>query len=77
MPLAHVGFITGAIVVAAQPWFARLDEKGAFRIDGVPEGKYTLKVCVRGQWVHQQAIEVTGRGADVGQVRVPAPPGKG
>lgn len=40
---AH-GWMLGWIVVMGQPYYAVTDEKGAFRIEGVPPGKHTLEV---------------------------------
>ena len=37
-------FMGGVVVVQAHPWYALTDEKGAFRLDGVPAGRRKL-VC--------------------------------
>jgi plastocyanin len=63
--------VEGTVVVLQSPYFARLDEKGTFKLD-VPEGKYTLKVFWHDQWVVSQPLEVAGRAAEV-TVQVPAP----
>ena len=39
------------------PHFAPLDEKGAFSIPSVPDGKVTLKIWTRGQWAYQEEID--------------------
>ena len=38
------GWMNGWIVVAEHPYYAITDEKGAFRLDHVPAGTYTLEV---------------------------------
>ena len=53
--------------------YARPDERGAFKIDNVPEGKYTLRVFFRGSFVHEQTIDVpTRKEVDV-TVKAPQP----
>jgi hypothetical protein len=56
-------------VVVGNPFYAVADEKGAFRLPEVPEGKGTLRVWSGGRWVHDEPIEVSGKGADL-SVRV-------
>jgi hypothetical protein len=62
--------IEGTVLVVQTPYVARLDEKGAFKLD-VPEGKYTLKVFYRDRWAVTQPVEVTGRTSEL-NVQVPA-----
>jgi plastocyanin len=62
--------IQGAVVAVRSPYFTRLDERGAFRLD-VPEGKYALKVFYRTAWVVSQSVEVGAHTTDVA-VQVPA-----
>ena len=62
--------VDGTVLVVQTPYVARLDDKGNFKLE-VPEGKYTLKVCWRDNWVVTQALEVTGRTSEV-NVQVPA-----
>jgi len=62
--------IDGTVLVVQTPYVARLDDKGAFKLD-VPEGKYTLKVYYRDRWAVTQALEVTAHSTEV-NVQVPA-----
>lgn len=62
--------IDGTVVVLQTPYFARLDDKGNFKLD-VPEGKYTLRVFWRGKWVVSQPLEVGAHATEV-TVQVPA-----
>jgi plastocyanin len=62
--------VEGTVLVLQTPYFARLDEKGNFKLD-VPEGKYTLKVFWRDRWVVTQPLEVSGRSTEV-TIQVPA-----
>src|SRR5262249_14388114 len=61
----------GAVLVLKSNLYARPDDKGGFKIDGVPEGKYTLRVFFRGTFVHEQPVEVPGRGAVDVTVKAP------
>jgi hypothetical protein len=63
--------IEGAILVSASPWFVTVDERGTFKMDA-PEGKYTLRVFWRGQWVMSQPLEVGPRSTDV-SLQLPSP----
>jgi hypothetical protein len=58
-----------SVIVVSSPHYAIADEKGAFKISDTPDGKGNLKVWSRGHWVHDEPIEVGGKGADV-QVKV-------
>jgi plastocyanin len=66
--------IQGAVVAVSSPYFTRVDDKGAFRLE-VPEGKYTLKVFYRTNWVVSQPLDVGPHAADV-TVPIPASAGK-
>ena len=65
--------VAASIVVMASPFFAVTDEKGAFKIADVPDGKATLKVWSHGRWIHEEAIEVGPKSADL---RIKPTPGK-
>jgi hypothetical protein len=67
---AEYPHLTLSVVVVDGPYFALVDDKGAFKLPDVPEGKGTLKVWSHGRWVHEQPVEVSGKGADL-QVPVP------
>jgi len=58
-----------SVIVVSSPHYAIADEKGSFKISDTPDGKGNLKVWSRGRWVHEEPIEVGGKGADV-QVKV-------
>lgn len=61
--------ITLSVLVLNTPHSAVVEDKGAFKIADVPEGKGTLKVWSHGRWVHDEPIEVGGKGVDT-QVKV-------
>jgi hypothetical protein len=46
-----------SVLVVDSPYYATVDEKGAFAINGVPDGKANLKVWTRGKWSAQQEVE--------------------
>jgi len=63
----------GAVLVLKSNLYARPDERGVFKIDNVPEGKYTLRVFFRGAFVHEQPLDVpTRKEVDV-TVKAPQP----
>jgi hypothetical protein len=59
-----------SVIVVGSPYFAAVDDKGAFKLPDAPEGKATLKVWSQGRWVHQQEIEVGPKSSDL-VVKVP------
>jgi len=61
--------ISLSVLVVNSPHNAVVEEKGSFKIADVPDGKGTLKVWSHGRWVHDEPIEVGGKGTDV-QVKV-------
>jgi hypothetical protein len=54
-----------SVIVTSSPLYAVVDDKGAFKINDVPEGHATLKVWSNGRWVHQQEVDVTQRGLEL------------
>jgi hypothetical protein len=53
-----------SVLVVSSPHFAVADEKGGFKISDAPDGKANLKVWSRGRWVHDEPIDVGGKGVD-------------
>jgi hypothetical protein len=47
-----------SVVVVNSPFFATVDDKGAFKLPDAPEGRATLKIWSHGRWVHEQEIDV-------------------
>ncbi|HEX4460137.1 MAG TPA: hypothetical protein VIA18_19295 [Polyangia bacterium] len=62
--------IEGDVLVLQTPWFARLDDKGQFKIE-LPEGKYTLRVFWHDKWTVTQPLDVGAKAAEV-TIQVPA-----
>lgn len=54
-----------SVIVTGTPMFAIAEEKGAFKLNDVPEGHATLKVWSNGRWVHEQEVDITPRGLDL------------
>jgi len=50
-----------SVIVVDSPYFAVVDERGAFSIPGVPDGKANLKVWAGGRWAHEESIETNGK----------------
>jgi hypothetical protein len=48
-----------SVIVAESPYFGTLDERGAFAIPSVPDGKAILKVWTRGKWASEEEIDTT------------------
>jgi plastocyanin len=63
-----------SVIVTNSPLFSVADEKGAFKINDVPEGHATLKVWSGGRWVKEAELDVPARGLDL-TVKVPSPSG--
>jgi hypothetical protein len=66
--------LTVSVLVTNTPLFGVVDDKGAFRISDVPEGRATLKVWSGERWVKEAAVDVPARGLDL-TVKVPSPSG--
>jgi plastocyanin len=62
---AEYPHIVVSVIVTSSPYFSVVEDKGAFRVEGVPEGHATLKVWSNGSWVHEQEVDVTARGLDL------------
>ncbi len=54
-----------SVIVTSTPMFAIAEERGAFKMNDVPEGHATLKVWSNGRWVHEQEVDITSRGLDL------------
>lgn len=46
-----------SVIVADTPYYGTLDERAAFNIPNVPDGKATLKVWTRGKWAAQEEVD--------------------
>jgi plastocyanin len=57
--------IVVSVIVTSSPVYAIAEDKGAFKMNDVPEGHATLKVWSNGRWVHEQEVDVTARGLDL------------
>ena len=66
--------IVVSVIVTNSPLFSVADEKGAFKINDVPEGHATLKVWSGGRWVKEAEVDVPARGLDL-TVKVPSASG--
>jgi hypothetical protein len=62
---AEYPHIVISVLVVGSPYFAPVDEKGAFKLPDVPDGRATLKVWSHGRWVHEQEIEVGPKSGDI------------
>jgi hypothetical protein len=71
---AEYPHIAASIVVMGSPFFAVTDDKGGFKIADVPDGKATLKVWSHGRWVHEEAVEVGPKTADLRIKPTPSKP---
>jgi hypothetical protein len=68
---AEYPHIMVSVIVVDSPYFSTLDEKGAFSVGNVPDGKAKLRVWTRGAWASEQEID-TGKKEDL-MIKV-APP---
>jgi hypothetical protein len=60
-----------SVIVVDSPYYSTLDERGAFSIATVPEGKAKLRVWTRGAWAMEQEID-TGKKEEL-TIKVAAP----
>jgi plastocyanin len=67
---AEYPHIVVSVLVTNSPYFSIADDRGAFKINDVPEGKATLKVWSGGRWVKEAEIAIPARGLDL-TVKVP------
>lgn len=51
--------LQGRVVAFPQPYFARVDERGNFEIDGVPPGEWTARIWYRDGWLEDVAQRIT------------------
>ena len=49
----------GWIVVTKSTDVLTVDTKGAFTLEEMEPGKYTIKVSHRGAWIHEKSFEIT------------------
>ena len=54
--------MSGYIVVSPTPYFAQSDAAGNYKIDNVPDGKYTLTAWHEGSKLQSKPVNVTGTG---------------
>jgi plastocyanin len=61
----EVPHVHGTVMVLAAGRFAVPKATGAYRIDDVPPGSYTLKVWYAGEYLHSQTVDVRGDSINV------------
>ncbi len=54
--------MSGFLIVSPTPYFAQTDSAGNFKIDNVPDGKYTVVVWHEGSKLQSTSVEVSGTG---------------
>jgi plastocyanin len=54
--------MSGYLVVSPTPYFAETDASGAYKIENVPDGKYTVVAWHQGAKQQSQAVNVAGAG---------------
>jgi hypothetical protein len=60
-----------SVIVVDSPYYSTLDEKGAFSVANVPEGKAHLRVWTRGAWASEQDVDTSKK--DDLTIKVAAP----
>jgi len=60
-----------SVIVVDSPYYSTLDERGAFSVANVPDGKAKLRVWTRGAWATEQEID-TGKKEEL-SIKVAAP----
>jgi plastocyanin len=54
--------MSGFLIVSPTPYFAQTDSAGNFKIDNVPDGKYTVVVWHEGSKLQRTSVDVSGTG---------------
>ena len=54
--------MSGYIIVSPTPYFAQTDSAGSFKIDNIPDGKYTVVAWHEGSKPQSKPVEVSGTG---------------
>jgi plastocyanin len=54
--------MSGYIVVSPTPYFAQTDSSGNFKIDDIPDGKYTVVAWHEGSKLQSKSVDVSGTG---------------
>ena len=54
--------MSGYIIVSPTPYFAQTDAAGNFKIDNVPDGKYTVVAWHEGSKPQSKSVAVAGTG---------------
>jgi hypothetical protein len=54
--------MSGFIVVSPTPYFAQTDSAGNFKIDNIPDGKYTVVAWHEGSKPQSKSVDVAGAG---------------
>ena len=54
--------MSGFIVVSPTPYFAQTDSAGNFKIDNIPDGKYTVIAWHKGSKPQSKSVDVAGTG---------------
>jgi plastocyanin len=62
-----------SVIVASSPYYSPLDERGAFSVPNVPDGRATLKVWTRGDWASTQEIDTSKKDDLTIKIESPAP----
>jgi hypothetical protein len=52
--------MSGYIIVSPTPYYAQTDASGSFKIDKVPDGKYTLVAWHEGSKPQTKSVTVAG-----------------
>ena len=59
---AELAHIRATVLVLGTQMFSSVDDTGAFKITGVPTGRYSLRVWYAGNYIHGQPIDVSAEG---------------
>jgi plastocyanin len=54
--------MSGFLIVSPTPYFAQTDSAGNFKIDNIPDGKYTLVLWHEGSKPQTKSVDVAGTG---------------
>src|SRR5215471_16174260 len=66
-----------SVIVVDSPFYATLDERGAFSVANVPDGKATLRVWTRGRWATEEEIDASKKDDITIKLAAPTEQGQG
>jgi len=65
--------ILSYVLVLASPFILDISKDGSFAISNIVPGQYTLKIFFKGQWIHEEIVEIKEKVKNVIKVELKTP----